>query len=426
MYKRLTFALLGASLATTGQIALAQTEGTNPSVTHLVQTYSLSKAEAQQRIDLQSDVIALSERLNTESDASFADMYIQHQPVFKIVLMFSDKSDRKAFVDSIDPKMRRFVQLKNAKRSRGILARELDELATAIKATGVAFGSKYDLPSERFVVTVETDADAAKVQASLPATRKVETDVLVQPLPKTQAAPAGVVAGDTIRGGQVIWQSTGASGGWCSLGYAVNYTVGTVAKQGFVTAGHCYDTMYARIGSHDVTLSGPIVDKPNMTGGIPGEADGVADKYDYQIWETTGLTVSSSIAFVDKNSIPEFPDSGTLKLTGITSFNNQKAGMIVCKSGETTGITCGQITNGNAYRDGSYGWIEVSKTSQRLISDGGDSGGPWFLYPGTGSTITGVGIHSAGNAVLGPTGIAIYMPIDYIDDHIASVNTIKN
>ena len=30
-------------------------------------------------------------------------------------------------------------------------------------------------------------------------------------------------------------------------------------------------------------------------------------------------------------------------------------------------------------RDGVAGWIEVSKTQQTLISDGGDSGGPWFF-----------------------------------------------
>lgn len=58
------------------------------------------------------------------------------------------------------------------------------------------------------------------------------------------------------------------------------------------------------------------------------------------------------------------------------------------------------------------------------IWDGGDSGGPWFYYPGTLSTITGAGIHTAGGGS-GYSSTAIYMPIDYMDDRITSVNTIK-
>lgn len=403
----------------------AQGVGANPSVTHLMQSYNLSKDDAQMRIDLQGEIIALSERLNTENDPAYADLFILHEPTFKIVIMFADKSDRKPFLESLDPKLRRFIQLKTAKRSRGAVQRDLDALAASLTAPGTVFTSKYDLPNEKFIVTVETEADAAKVAGILPATQKVETEIVVAPLPKIQAIPAGVQAGDSIRGGQPVWQNIVANDVWCSLGYAVNYTSAGIVKKGYLTAGHCYDTMYANINGHYVTLSGPVIDKPNQSGGIPGEADGVADKYDFQIWEVTGLTVDNSISYVNKNSIPEFPSSGTLKLTSITSFLNQKSGMIVCKSGHTTGITCGEITNGNAYRDGVYGWIEVSKTKQTRISDGGDSGGPWFLYPGSSNTITGVGIHTAGNSVVGPTGIAQYMPIDYIDDQNSTINTIK-
>ncbi len=99
--------------------------------------------------------------------------------------------------------------------------------------------------------------------------------------------------------------------------------------------------------------------------------------------------------------------------------------MVVCKSGANSGITCGTISNGNLTWDGAPGWIEVNRTNQRVISVGGDSGSGWFLYPGTSTTITGVGVHTAGNAVPGTTGIAIYMPIDYIDDANSTINTIK-
>jgi len=182
--------------------------------------------------------------------------------------------------------------------------------------------------------------------------------------------------------------------------------------------------MHVDFGGRYVTLAGPDAERSHRWA-PPAGADGLADRYDFQIWETTGLTVDNTIAYKDINNIPEFFDAGTLRLTAITTFMNQKMGMVVCKSGHTTGITCGEITSGNATHDGVTGWIEVSKTKQRVISLGGDSGGPWFLYPGSSSAITGVGIHTAGNGVSGAAGTSIYMPIDYIDDQNSTVNTIK-
>ncbi len=403
----------------------AQDVFTNPAVTHLAQSYGITKDEAQMRVDLQAEIMALSESLNTSGDETYGDMYIQHEPVFKIIVLFADKADRKTFLDALDPKLRRYVQVKQAKRSRGRAARELDELNAALNAQTFPFTSKYDLANERFVVTVESDPVAARVQQLLPETRKVETDVLVAPLPKPAITPpTGTQAGDTVNGGQPVWSGAGGTGGWCSLGYAVNFTSGGVTKRGILTAGHCYASMKAYLTNHDVTFSDPLVRKPAKVGGIT--PDGVSDKWDYLIWETTGLSVSSSISYVDKSSIPEFPAMGTLKLTGISTFINQKAGMVVCKSGHTTGITCGEITSGNATHDGVAGWIEVSKSKQALLADQGDSGGPVFYYPGASTTITGVGLTSASNLVSGPTGVMIYMPIDYIDDHFSTVNTIKN
>ncbi len=57
------------------------------------------------------------------------------------------------------------------------------------------------------------------------------------------------------------------------------------------------------------------------------------------------------------------------------------------KSGNTTGISCDEITNGNATHDGVAGWIEVANPKQPNVSSGGDSGGPWFLYSGKSTTI---------------------------------------
>lgn len=423
-YTRLLVAASAVALAGTAPSAAMAQDGavTNPAVTYLMQRHGLSKDEATMRIDLQGQIVALSERLNTSGDVNYADMYIQHDPVFKIVVMFADRSDRKAFLDTLDPGLRRYVQLKQAKRSRALSDAELDTLNAAVVAVGVPFTSEYDLETERFVVTVADQAALAKVRAAIPPKLRSETTVEQGLIPQTEAVPSNVRAGDAAYGGNPVYSTTTSFDYYCSMGFAVNYTAGGVAKKGMLTAGHCPDTMYLDYAGRKVTLSGPFIDKADRD--QSADADGLTDKYDYQIFDMTGITVGPTIRYVDKNSIPEFPASGSLTLTGITSFMNQKAGMVVCKSGHSTGITCGKIVNGNKSRDGVAGWIEVSQTNQADISEPGDSGGPWFLYPGSSSTITGVGIHSAG-AGTGASSIAVYMPIDYINDHDPTVATIK-
>jgi hypothetical protein len=417
--KRAYLYLLLAAMATSFP-AHAQDPQPNPAVTHLMKAYGLDPSEAKRRIDLQADIIALSDRLNTENDPAYADLYIKHSPKYQIMVMFADtKSDRTPFLDSLNPRIRPFVKVKTAKRPRSVTASKYEEINSALRQLEIPFTSEYDLATQRFTVTVEDPADVAQVKSVLPRARRIDTTVKVGVLPKPQALPTGVQAGDRLYGGNPIYTIQGNPTGYCTLGYAVNFTSGGVAKKGILTAGHCPDTMYVDFGGHFVTLSGPVINKPDRG------TDGLSDKYDYQIWDTTGLTVDNTIAYKDINAIPEFPATGTFRMTAITTFLNQKAGMIVCKSGHTTGITCGEIVNGNKTYDGVAGWIEVSKTQQALISGGGDSGGPWFLYPGSSSTITGVGIHTAGDGVSGSTGTAIYMPIDYIDDQITSVSTIK-
>lgn len=427
MTRTFTRFLVAASVLTLAGTALtsllAQEEpATNPSVTYLMDKHGLSKDEATMRIDLQGQIIALSERLNTGGDANYADMYIQHDPVYKIVVVCADRSDRKEFLVSLEPGLRRYVQLKQAKRSRAMSDAELDQLNAALIGTNVPFTSEYDLRSERFVVTIGEQSALAAMRSAIPPKLRSETTVQQGLIPQSEALPSNTRTGDSAAGGNPVYSTTTSLDYYCSMGYAVNYTAGGVAKKGMVTAGHCPDTMYLDFAGRKVTLSGPFIDKADKS--QSADADGLSDKYDCQVFDMTRISVGPTIRYKDTMGIPEFPATGSLTLTGITTFMNQKAGMVVCKSGHSIGITCGKIVNGNESRDGVAGWIEVSQSAQADISEPGDSGGPWFLYPGSSSSITGVGIHSAG-AGTGSTAIAVYMPIDYINDHDPTISTIK-
>ena len=412
--KLLLSLLIGVSITTVTNAA--------PNVDYLQKKYNISSEEANMRIELQNDVIALSEKLNQANDSDYADMYIQHQPVYKIIVLFADNSDRKDFLKSLDPKMQRWVQIKQAKKSRSIYSQELDDINMALNRLNLIYTSVYDLESQNFLITVENKSDINLVKQSLPKARNGEVTIKVGNIPKIQAAPSGVRAGDKLYAGNTLSYTSGSPG--CTAGFAVSYISGGVTKKGILTSGHCPNDMLVKFNDHNVLLSGPIVEKQHRSD-PNGGGDNISDKYDYQIWDGTGLNLDNQIAFKDLNGIPEFPATGIFRLTAITTFLNQKKGMIVCKSGQTTGITCGEITNGNASHDGVAGWIQVANSNQANISAGGDSGGVWFLYPGSSTNVTGVGVHTAGNSSTNPEDYAIYMPIDYIDDHISSVNTLK-
>lgn len=383
---------------------------TNPAVTYLMQTYGIDRQEAQMRIDLQDEIVGIAEEIGAASDSNFAFILVQHEPVYKIVIAYDDVSDKNAVLQAVDPQLRRFVQLRTVPKSRSGIQADLEALARAFEATGAAFGGGYNVHNGKYVFTVETNEAARELREAVPPALRGDVEIVVGTLPKPQAAPTGVQPGDWSLGGYWQYSSTSA-GGACTWGYVVSF--GSPAKRGLVTAAHCGTPRYQYTGGHWITFSGPVVSR--QTG-----------KYDYQVFDATGLNTDNLVYFEDKNSIPEFPASGYLNVTGTVPWSQQYAGLVMCKSGYTTGITCGTITNGNRYYQGSYGWIEVSKTKQTVISLGGDSGGPWFMYPGTSTNITAAGVHTAGDSVYGTSGIAIYMPIDYVNDHDSTVSVVTN
>jgi hypothetical protein len=134
----------------------------------------------------------------------------------------------------------------------------------------------------------------------------------------------------------------------------------------------------------------------------------------------------------------------------------------MCKTGRSTGLTCGQITHGYYALNGTKGWIQTGKSSQFIYATWGDSGGAVFTSPNAKGEIKAAGISTAAT-IYDPTpnpdgstnssgderpclstmknntsfsttlspGVAaiddcylIHMPIDYVDDQqLLTVNT---
>jgi len=83
-----------------------------------MQLFSLSEAEARERIDIQNLVVDLADSASLTGDTAYSDIWIEHEPVFKVVIGFTDRDERAAFVQGLDPKLRRHVQVRNVKRTR--------------------------------------------------------------------------------------------------------------------------------------------------------------------------------------------------------------------------------------------------------------------------------------------------------------------
>jgi hypothetical protein len=77
--------------------ASAPSPGRNPSVSSLMQTFGIPEAEAVKRIDLQAEVIKLTNAIQKRDEGPFASVFIQHEPTYKVVVSFADNQARRSF-----------------------------------------------------------------------------------------------------------------------------------------------------------------------------------------------------------------------------------------------------------------------------------------------------------------------------------------
>ncbi|HET9639566.1 MAG TPA: S1 family peptidase [Allosphingosinicella sp.] len=385
-----------------------------PGASYLASTYGISVADAAERIRLQDEISALVAQVFKDDDPSFAGIWVQQTPVFKIVIGFTDPDDRKLLKYQIDPKIRRYVQLKKMPRPRKAVLAEQDDVNKRIQAAGIKkFTSWIEEETGTLAVRVETAAEADKVRTALagisPAPR-----VEVGPIPTPTAAPVGVQLGDYIYGGFNYWQTNQIDpvnpDPYKGCSFAFPATLGTT--KGILTAGHCEP---GPDGKYWYSVEGHWVQLPSPT--IARWAYGT--KYDYQFHETTGMDTGSWVYYENYSTEPAYPRGGYFYVTGTVGYYGQTSGMAICKSGWKTGLVCGTIDNGAYTYNGVKGWIHAVRNSGSLIAAPGDSGGAVFSPADSAGNIKAYGIITAGGATSGGASQIVYMPIDYIDDEVA-------
>lgn len=392
----------------------ARPTGRTASVAYLMEQYGISEAEARERLAVQLEVMELSTRLHRENDPAYANLYTDHTPVFRVVIAFADNKDRRAFVQSLSPTLRRYVQVISVPKSRREVQLDLEALVTGLKGAGIDFTTGFDPRSRRYVVNVHTQQMANAARENIPPQLRDEVAIQIRPRLVPEAAPTGVQANDWIVGGFTFYHSKDPVKSSCTWGYPVRF--GSPEKKGILTAGHCGDVAFHYYNNHWINFAPPVIRKHYET------------KYDYAIFESTGLTDDQTYE-VYYNNVHGLNVStrGYYQIYGWIGWESQNVGDTMCKSGKSTGLTCGQITNDNLWFNNSFGWIEVSHTKQPDLSAPGDSGGPWFMDPGTGYKAIAAGIHSTGSENCVGTGsacVAVYMPVEWIDDHDTTVRLV--
>ena len=177
-----------------------------------------------------------------------------------------------------------------------------------------------------------------------------------------------------IAGGQAIYGEQYR----CSLGF--NVVSGSTYY--FLTAGHCgevEDTWYSN--SSGTTLLGPTVSYSFPTN-------------DY------ALVRYSSTSTAHPGSVYTYSGS-----QDIVSAGTPTVGQTVYRSGSTTGVHSGRVTQLNAtvnYSDGTSVYQTIRTT---VCAEGGDSGGP--LYSGT----VAYGLTSGGSGNCSSGGVTYFQPV---------------
>lgn len=179
----------------------ASKSATPPGAEYLSRRYGISLDEATMRIGLQSEIAALVQQVQADSGADVAGIWVQQSPVFKIVIGFTNPDDKKLARYQIDPKIRRYVSLKQMPRGRKAMLADQDAVNAAIRGSGIeAFTTEIEDETGRIVVRVETEANRAMLS---PIISKISPDTVIEvkPVAKAVTAPIGAQAGDYIYGG---------------------------------------------------------------------------------------------------------------------------------------------------------------------------------------------------------------------------------
>lgn len=337
---------------TTAQIQDAQTYASH---------FHVDVNEALRRLDLQREIGVLDDQLRREEAGSYAGLWIEHEPSFRIVVRFTGAQAESRLQSRLTGgPLASLVELRRARLSLAELSVQQHAALEAARAVNTPVDSKLNLFENR--VEVSTTDPAALEEMLANSLLELPEAVQVQST-RHLAAPA------VLRGGEL--------GSGCTGGFTVRANNGRV---GISTAAHCPNDQVYHGLFFPLTqeyFSGPVDAQWHSACGI----DDVTNEFE------TGFGPRACTAARARAQVP--------------------VGSFVCKFGWTTFATCGTITSNefapSYVPNATESYVVVTNDQIPAVVQPGDSGGPWF----SGNDALGI---TSGYFI--ETGEAIYMPID--------------
>lgn len=303
-------------------------------------TYKISTTEATQRLAASREAGKLQRRIAADNPETFAGLYIEHSPEFQIVVLFTKDPQRNLakYTQS------RLYSAKIAPRSLEMLLAVQEEVGEQLSKSGIRFESGIDIKKSEVELRVLDASRAREVLAKLLAAADFikihETTGFPQP---TALVGGNKVSGNTIN---------------CTMGF--NVVEPATRELGIVTAGHC---------DNNLTYS-------NSTLQLLYQNENDAGIYDVQ-WNKQRIIGTPK---QQKNEI--VVEGSPESIVSETPSVDLAVGMPVCKSGATTGYTCGEVADINAATEDYNGlparYVRARNADELEMNAGGDSGGPVF------------------------------------------------
>ena len=146
---------------------------------------------------------------------SFGGVWVDHSPTFKIIVAFTGEGDRKAFLDRLPAKSRRYVQIRNATKSLAAAQQDVDQILQALSAAKIVFETYFEPRSQNYVVTVKDQSAAGTARALIPAALRSMVNIRVGPV--TETFQTNARSGDQIYGAWDLLDSSGQP--TCTYGF---------------------------------------------------------------------------------------------------------------------------------------------------------------------------------------------------------------
>jgi streptogrisin D len=351
-------ALVAAPAAGTAAPASTAASAWHPAqVASLAQQAGISRSAATRRLDAQAAQTALADRLTRTLGARAAGAYVDAASGALVVNVLDAATARRARAAGATPRLvnrslRRLEQIK----------RDLD--ATERAPVGASWS--VDVPSNSVLVSVPAGSSLTTA-AFLARARSYGGAVRVE---RTTA-----VQTHAFYGGQAILRG----GSRCSAGFNTRSGSG---RNYVLTAGHC-----TNLGGTWTTSSGQTIG-PVAASSFPGNDYGA-------------IRISNPAALDPRGGVLYF---GAFR--DITGASRVPVGSSACKTGSTTGTTCGTVLAYNVTVNYAEGTV-FGLTRTNICTQPGDSGGALFA----GSLAQGI---TSGGTVGGcnPSFRSFFQPAD--------------